>query len=106
MRCQVVYAGLLHGAKGAIAATANVVPALVVSIYERFKKNDLKGALEAQEALAPLRHAFTWGTFPVVIKEALDLLGFDAGPARSPVGAMTEAQRERLKNLLVELSLL
>jgi 4-hydroxy-tetrahydrodipicolinate synthase len=105
-RDTLIYAGLLHGAKGAIAATANVVPALVVSIYERFKKNDLKGALEAQEALAPLRHAFTWGTFPVVIKEALDLLGFDAGPARSPVGAMTDAQRERLKNLLGELSLL
>jgi 4-hydroxy-tetrahydrodipicolinate synthase len=105
-RDTLIYAGLLHGAKGAIAATANVVPALVVSIYERFKKNDLKGALEAQEALAPLRHAFTWGTFPVVIKEALDLLGLDAGPARSPVGAMTDAQRERLKNLLGELSLL
>lgn len=105
-RDTLIFAGLMHGAKGAIAATANVVPALVVSIYERWKNNDLQGSLEAQEALAPLRHAFTWGTFPVVIKEALDLLGFDAGPARSPVGPMTDAQRERLKKLLVELGLL
>lgn len=105
-RDTLIFAGLMHGAKGAIAATANVVPALVVSIYERWKNNDLQGSLEAQEALAPLRHAFTWGTFPVVIKEALDLLGFDAGPARSPVGPMTDAQRERLKKLLVELDLL
>jgi 4-hydroxy-tetrahydrodipicolinate synthase len=105
-RDTLIFAGLMHGAKGAIAATANVVPALVVSIYERYKNNDLEGSLQAQEALAPLRHAFTWGTFPVVIKEALDLLGFAAGPARSPVGPMTDAQRERLKNLLIELGLL
>ncbi len=105
-RDTMIYAGLLHGAKGAIAATANVVPALVVSIYEYFKKNNLEESLKAQEALAPLRMAFTWGTFPVVIKEALDLLGFEAGPSRAPVGPMSEAQRERLKNLLKDLKLL
>lgn len=105
-RDTMIFAGLLHGAKAAIAATANVVPALVVSIYEHFKKNNLEESLKAQEALAPLRLAFTWGTFPVVIKEALDLLGFDAGPSRAPVGPMSEAQRERLKNLLKDLNLL
>jgi len=104
-RDTMIFAGLLHGAKAAIAATANVVPALVVSIYEHFKNNNLEESLKAQEALAPLRLAFTWGTFPVVIKEALDLLGFDAGPSRAPVGPMTEAQRERLKNLLKDLQL-
>lgn len=105
-RDTLIFAGLMHGAKGAIAATANVVPALVVSIYERFKQNDLKGALKAQEELAPLRLAFTWGTFPVVIKEALDLIGFDAGPTRSPVGPMSDAQREKLRALLKELNLI
>lgn len=105
-RDTLIFAGLMHGAKGAIAATANVVPALVVSIYERFKQNDLKGALKAQEELAPLRLAFTWGTFPVVIKEALDLIGFDAGPTRSPVGPMSDSQREKLRTLLKELNLI
>lgn len=105
-RDTLIFAGLMHGAKGAIAATANVVPALVVSIYERFKQNDLKGALKAQEELAPLRLAFTWGTFPVVIKEALDMIGFDAGPTRAPVGEMSDAQREKLRNLLKELELI
>jgi 4-hydroxy-tetrahydrodipicolinate synthase len=105
-RDTLIYAGLLSGAKGAIAATANVVPALVVSIYELFKRGDLDGSRRAQEALAPLRTAFTWGTFPVVIKEALDLIGLEGGPARAPVGAMTPAQRERLKNLLKELKLI
>jgi 4-hydroxy-tetrahydrodipicolinate synthase len=105
-RDTMIFAGLLHGAKAAIAATANVVPALVVSIYECFKQNDLQASLKAQEALAPLRLAFTWGTFPVVIKEALDLIGLEGGPSRAPVGPMTPAQRERLKNLLTELNLI
>ena len=105
-RDTMIFAGLMHGAKGAIAATGNVVPALVVKIYECWKKGDIPGALQAQEALAPLRLAFTWGTFPVVIKEALDLIGMQGGPSRAPVGSMTPAQRERLKKLLTEMGLI
>ena len=33
LRDTLIYAGLLHGAKGAIAASANIVSALVVEIY-------------------------------------------------------------------------
>jgi 4-hydroxy-tetrahydrodipicolinate synthase len=99
-RDTLILAGLLYGAKGAIAATANVVPALVVSIYERFKAGDMEEARQAQEALAPLRLAFSWGTFPIVIKEALDLIGMEGGPARAPVGPMSPEQRERLKHVL------
>lgn len=105
-RDTLIFSGLLTGAKGAIAATGNVVPALVVKIYECWKKGDIEGARRAQEALAPLRLAFTWGTFPVVIKEALDLIGMEGGPCRAPVGPMSESQRERLKNLLKELNLI
>lgn len=105
-RDTLIFSGLLHGAKGAIAATANVVPALVVKIYDRLQKGDIEGARKAQEDLAPLRLAFTWGTFPVVIKEALDLVGMEGGPCRAPVGPMTAAQRERLKKLLTELGLI
>ncbi len=105
-RDTLIFSGLLHGAKGAIAATANVVPALVVKIYDLLQVGDLAGALEAQEDLAPLRGAFTWGTFPVVIKEALDLIGLEGGPSRAPVGPMSQPQRERLQNLLKELQLI
>jgi 4-hydroxy-tetrahydrodipicolinate synthase len=105
-RDTMIFAGLLHCATGAIAATANVVPGLVVKIYECFQNGDFENARLAQEALAPLRRAFTWGTFPVVIKEALDLIGLEGGPSRAPVGPMTTVQRERLKNLLVELKII
>ena len=105
-RDTLIFGALMYGAKGAIAATGNVAPRLVVNIYECFKAGDLAGAKRAQEMLAPLRHAFSWGTFPVVIKEALDLIGIECGPARAPVGPLSADQRERLKNMLREMGLI
>lgn len=105
-RDTLILGGLLYGCKGAIAATGNVVPALVASIYDRFVAGDLEGAKQAQEELAPLRLAFTWGTFPVVIKEALNLMGMDAGPARRPVGPMSDEKREQLTNVLRSLGVI
>jgi len=105
-RDTLILAGLLYGAKGAIAATGNVAPALVAGIYERFKAGDMGGARHAQEALAPLRHAFSWGTFPVVIKEALDLMGMEAGPSLAPVGPLSPEQRERLRGVLRDMSVI
>jgi len=102
-RDSLIFAALMAGAKGAIAATGNVAPELSVQIYERFQAGDLEGAKKAQADLFPLRMAFTWGTFPVVIKEALDLMGIEGGPARGPVGSMSGDQRERLKALLKEM---
>ena len=98
-----IYAGLTYGTKGSIAATANVKPALAASIYDKFMEGDFPGALEAQRALAPLRLAFGWGTYPVVIKEALNLMGMDVGPCRAPVGPLTPDQRERLRKVLQEM---
>ena len=105
-RDSMIFAALMAGAKGAIAATGNVVPNLVVQIYENFKKGNLDAAKEAQLKLFPLRAAFSWGTFPVVIKEALDMMGIEAGPARSPVGPMSEERRKELKVLLKDMGVL
>jgi len=105
-RDTLIYAGLSYGTKGSIAATANVKPELVASIYDKYMAGDLAGALQAQRELAPLRLAFAWGTFPVVIKEALNLMGMDAGPCRAPVGPLTAEQRERLKKVLQEMKVI
>jgi 4-hydroxy-tetrahydrodipicolinate synthase len=95
-----ILSGLMAGAKGAIAAISNIAPELVVRIYESFRAGNLEAAKEAQNVLLTLRKAFTWGTFPVVIMEALDLIGMDCGPTRSPIGPMRADQRQRLKELL------
>jgi len=104
-RDTLIYATLCYGGTGSITATANVDPRVPVAIYESFVAGDHKGALEAQYRLAPLRIAFGLGTFPVVIKEALNMIGIEAGPAVPPVGPMSRENREKLRKVLEEMGL-
>jgi len=105
-RDTLIYGTLCYGGKGAIAATANVAPKVIVEIYEAFQAGDLKRSLEAQFRLAPLRLAFDLGTFPVVIKEALNLIGIDAGIGIPPVGGINPKAKEELKEILKNMGLL
>jgi len=105
-RDSLILATLLYGGKGAVAATANVAPKLVVNIYESFIHGDLEKARELQFKLLPLRLAFSLGTFPVVVKEAMNLLGRPSGPAKSPVSSLPEEKKAKLKLLLEELGLI
>ena len=104
-RDTLIYATLCYGGTGSITATANVDPRVPVAIYESFVAGDHKEALEAQYRLAPLRIAFGLGTFPVVIKEALNMIGIEAGPAFPPVGPMSRENREKLRKVLEEMGL-
>jgi 4-hydroxy-tetrahydrodipicolinate synthase len=100
-----ILATLVHGGAGAVSSTANVVPRLVVDLYGRFMAGDLEQARVLQARLAPLRQAFGLGTFPVVIKEALRLLGYPVGMPRAPVGPLSEVNRARLREVLAGLGL-
>ena len=105
-RDTLIYAALCYGATGSICATANVDPRVPVEIYEAFIAGDHKRALDAQFRLAPLRVAFGLGTFPVVVKEALNMIGIDAGPAIPPVGPMTPENREKLRKVISDMGML
>jgi 4-hydroxy-tetrahydrodipicolinate synthase len=105
-RDTLIHACLCYGGSGGVAACANVAPRLCADIYDRFLSGDREGSLEAQFRLAPLRIAFTLGTFPTVIKESLELIGIEAGPCFGPVGSMTDEERGRLKEILVQMELL
>lgn len=102
-RDTLIYGFLAYGAHGSVAATANIVPELVVTIYELYQKGEHQAALEAQFKLAPLRHAFSLGSFPVIMKEALKLRGIDMGNTLKPIQPLTAEARERLKMILEEM---
>lgn len=91
---------LIAGGDGAVAATTNAVPSVVMSIWNNFQSGDIDAARRAQESLRALRDAFALGTMPVVLKTAATMLGMPAGPARSPVQPLDDAARERLVKAL------
>jgi len=102
-RDTLIYGFLTYGAHGSVAATANIVPRLVVSIYELYQKREFQAALEAQFKLAPLRNAFSLGSFPVIMKEGLKLRGIDVGNTLRPVKPLTSEAREKLRKILEEI---
>ncbi len=105
-RDTLILATLAYGGVGCVATTANVAPALVVRIHERFLAGDLQGALKAQFDLAPLRIAFGLGSWPVVTKDALNLLGMQAGAPILPNTSCSGENLEALKQVLSDMGLL
>jgi 4-hydroxy-tetrahydrodipicolinate synthase len=102
----VIYGGLMYGAAGAIAASSNVAPKLVVGIYEAYQARDYERAKNYQRKLAPLRMAFTLGSFPVVVKEALNMMNLPGGTCRLPIQPLSNTKRDELRNILEEMNLL
>lgn len=101
-RDMMILASLVYGAVGCVASTANIVPKLVVDIYSKFRSGDLEGALEAQYKLNPLRLAYNLGSFPVVSKDAMNLLGLQVGNSIKPLAGCTEQNLEKLKRIMEE----
>ena len=101
-----IFAGLHYGCTGAITSCGNIAPRVAVDIYERFMQGDMQGALDAQFRLSRLRIATNLGTFPVVIKEGLRMIGHEAGDCQAPILPLSDVQRGKLRAVLQEIGLL
>ncbi len=104
-RDTLIHAGMCLGAKGAIASTANIAPRLVAEIYNAYVAGDHARSLELQFQLAPLRAWIEKATFPVVLKEALRLVGVEVGYALAPAGDLTTEQRRGLQAALDKIAI-
>ena len=105
-RDMLIFANLLHGGSGSVAATANVAPALLVDLYNKYLSGDYAGALADQYRLAPFRLSFGLASWPAVTKDALNLMGFEAGPPVSPNTGCNAENMERLRTLLTDLGVI
>ena len=98
----VIFPGLAVGCVGAVCCTANFIPELVCSIYDKFMAGDLKGALEAQFRLNPIRIQMDSSSFPVAMKDLSNILGRELGKPFLPNKPSTEAQVKGLIKVLNE----
>jgi 4-hydroxy-tetrahydrodipicolinate synthase len=99
-----IFDTLAAGGQGAIAATANVVPRLVSGIYDDMQRGAEEAAQDKQALLAELRGTFSLGTFPVVVKEAMKILGICSGRCRRPVAPLSADARSRLQQVIDRLA--
>jgi 4-hydroxy-tetrahydrodipicolinate synthase len=104
-RDTLIFPSLVMGARGAVPATGNIAPRLVVEIYEAFRRGDLEAAKRAQLQLNPVRLTLTLGTAPGGVKAALALLGTPIGPSRSPIAPLSAEKLQRMRVALEEAGL-
>ena len=96
------YPALCIGARGTVAALANVAPRECVALYDAFRAGRHDEARALQLKLVQLNAAVTTRWNIPGLKAALDLLGhgYYGGPPRLPLRSLGEEDRAALKKVM------
>ena len=89
---------MVLGATGVISVVSNVVPAAVSELVALALKGDWLGARQQHYRLYPLFRDLFIETNPIPVKAALAMLGMIAEEYRMPLCAMSDANRQVLKD--------
>ena len=88
---------LLCGGAGVISVLSNIVPADVKKLCDlAHDAGKVEEAVALNDKLLPLANACFVEVNPIPVKEAMNLLGFDAGIPRAPLTEIESANREKL----------
>jgi 2-dehydro-3-deoxy-D-pentonate aldolase len=105
-RDTLICASLIFGGKGAVPASCNIAPDYCVAVYEAFIRGDQAAAKAAQARLSPVRISLTLGTAPGTVKAAMNMLGMQVGPSRSPIGPLSPEKQQKLRAVLTAAGLM
>ena len=94
---------MLAGARGTICANANVVPELVLGVYDAVRAGELDDALRLEARLRAVQAAFRTGAPPAAYKAALAAAGVGEPWLVPPRLPLTEAETARLLDELAAL---
>lgn len=84
------------GASGVISVWSNVAPAQVHNMCQSFFDGDLATAMKLQLEAQPLVEALFSEVNPIPVKKAMNLMGLEVGPLRSPLTEMTDVNAAKL----------
>ena len=88
------------GAKGAVAATSNLLTDIDVAIIRYFEQGKLAEAQMMQEKIEPLRKVLKLGSIPSVLKATMNMAGIAAGECRKPIIMPNEAVLAEIREML------
>lgn len=98
------------GATGFTSGLVNVLPALSIEVRDALRAGDFATARDKVASIAPfeaMRAMQGNGCNVTVVKEAMRMLGVEAGNVRPPgTVALQPAERQRLRNILIDWKLL
>jgi 4-hydroxy-tetrahydrodipicolinate synthase len=85
------------GGKGVISVASHVIPKEMSRMVHAFLEGNVKEALDLQLKYLDLMHALFIEVNPIPVKEAMNMMGFAAGPFRKPLVPMEDENREKLR---------
>ena len=94
------------GAVGVISTAANVAPARMKEITSLCAEGNFEEAKKAHDAFLPLMDELFVTANPIMVKEALNLVGFPVGGVRLPLVDATSEQSEHLAQVMKEVGVL
>lgn len=97
---------LSMGGLGVISVMANIIPKETHALTQTFFNGDLAGAAKMQADVMGLVSALFCDVNPIPVKEALNLMGQNAGPCRLPLVEMSDAGLAQLKSELKKFNLI
>lgn len=87
---------LLCGGAGVISVLSNIVPDKVHDLCSLVFEGKIQEALALNDKLLPLANACFVEVNPIPVKEAMNLLGYNAGTPRAPLTTIEDANRAKL----------
>ena len=102
----VLYPGLAAGAVGGILALANIAPDECVQIQKFVEEGKHTEALELQKKMLPVNKVITAKYGVAGLKTAMDMLGYFGGEPRAPLSALSESDKQIIKQILVNAKLI
>ncbi len=87
---------LACGGVGVISVLSNIVPKDVKALCDLVKEGKMQEAIELNKKLLPLANACFVEVNPIPVKEAMNLVGFNAGSPRAPLTVIEPQNREKL----------
>lgn len=93
------------GGKGVISVTSNLMPREKHDEVELYLAGKQAEALEIQRRILAFEKALFMDVNPIPVKEALNIMGFNAGECRLPLASMTSEQIEKLRGVMLPLGL-
>ena len=94
------------GGAGVISTIGNVAPDRMKEIVDLCAAGDFEAATKANEALLPLMNELFITSNPIMVKEALNLLGFPVGGVRLPLVNATAEQSAELAEVMRQVGVL
>ena len=93
------------GGDGIISVIANLLPAKVAALAKACLESRFEEARKIHHELLPFVKAAFIETNPIPIKKAMNWAGLPAGPARLPLGKLSEASEAILKKAMDDLGI-